>query len=119
MKNKISNQLLKGFLQPVVMNLLKENDRMYGYEITRKVEELSQGKLSLTYAALYPLLHRLENDGIVITESENVNNRIRVYYKLTEKGHRKTAEKIRELQEFIQTINTLLKPKVSLGICSI
>jgi PadR family transcriptional regulator PadR len=57
MKNKISAELLKGSLKPIVMKLLKENTRMYGYEITQRVEKLSQGKISLTYGALYPILH--------------------------------------------------------------
>ncbi len=119
MKNNISKQMLKGFLKPIVMNLLKENGRMYGYEITQKVGTLSNGKIKLTYAALYPLLHRLENDGLLVTETENVNNRTRVYYNLTEKGEKKTVEKLDEFKEFVNTLNSLLKSKPSFGICSI
>ncbi|MEZ4999633.1 MAG: PadR family transcriptional regulator [Bacteroidales bacterium] len=79
----ISTDLLKGSLKTIVLKLLKENGRMYGYEITRKVEELTAGKIKLTYGALYPVLHKLENDGSVVTESENYNNRTRIYYSLT------------------------------------
>ena len=67
---------------------------MYGYEITRKVETLTEGKIRLTYGALYPVLHKLENEGVLVTETENFNNRIRIYYSLTEKGHSVVAEKI-------------------------
>lgn len=118
MKNKISTELLKGSLKPIVMKLLNENDRMYGYEITQKVEELSNGKITLTYGALYPVLHKLEHDGIVVTEQEIVNNRTRVYYKLTSKGTKKTIEKIGEMQEFLTTLGILFKPNPSLGICT-
>jgi len=118
MRNKISSELLKGSLKPIVMKLLKENDRMYGYEITQRVDELSKGKIVLTYGALYPVLHKLETDGIVITEQENVNNRTRVYYKLTPKGTEKSIEKINELEEFIRTMTLILKPDISLGICA-
>ena len=37
---------------------------MYGYDITRKVEEMTEGKIKLTYGALYPVLHKLENEGV-------------------------------------------------------
>ena len=118
MKNKISKQLLKGSLKPIVMKLLRENKRMYGYEITRMVEELSKGRIILTYGALYPILHKLEADGVVVTELENVKNRTRVYYKLTDKGIKETVERMNELEEFVNTLNSFLKPKTSLGLCS-
>lgn len=118
MKNKISTELLKGSLKPIVMKLLKESDRMYGYEITRKVEELSKGKILLTYGALYPVLHKLEHDGIVVTEQEIVNNRTRVYYKLTPTGSKKSIEKINEMQEFLSTLGILFKPNPTVGICT-
>jgi DNA-binding PadR family transcriptional regulator len=118
MDNKISKELLKGSLKPIVMKLLKENGRMYGYEITQKVERLSKGKIALTYGALYPILHKLEAEGVVITENEIVNNRTRVYYKLTPTGTKKSEEKISELEDFIQTLSILLKPNTSVGLCS-
>ena len=118
MKTKISSELLKGSLKPIVMKLLKDNARMYGYEITQKVEELSSGKIKLTYGALYPILHKLEADGIVITEQEIVNSRTRVYYQLTKEGTKKSAEKVKELEEFVRTLGTLLKPNPALGLCA-
>jgi len=100
----IEKQLIKGSLKSIVLKLLKENDRMYGYEITQKVDQISGGRIKLTFGALYPILHKLENDGDVNTESENVNNRTRVYYELTTKGIGTANFKIRELQEFIETM---------------
>ena len=118
MKNKISSELLKGSLKPIILKLLKEQSRMYGYEITQRVEELSEGKIMLTYGALYPILHKLENDGIVITEQEIVNNRTRVYYKLTPKGSKKSVEKINEMEAFINTLGLLFKPSPKIGLCN-
>lgn len=111
----VPTELLKGSLRSIVLKLLSENGRMYGYEITQKVEELTQGKIKLTYGALYPILHKLEVDGALITESENFNNRTRIYYKLTPKGNSFAAEKIKELEEYIDVIGMLLKPKINLG----
>lgn len=107
----IPSDLIKGSLKTIVLKLLEENGRMYGYEITRKVEELTLGKIKLTYGALYPVLHKLESEGVLITESENFNNRIRIYYLLTPHGHSVVAEKIKELNEFIESLRSIVDPK--------
>jgi len=111
----IARELLKGSLKSIVLKLLSENGRMYGYEITQKVEELTSGKIKLTYGALYPILHKLEVDGAVLTESENYNNRTRIYYKLTPKGTSFAEEKVKEMEEFIDVITMLLKPNYQIG----
>lgn len=111
----ISKDLLKGSLKSIVLKLLKENGPMYGYEITQKVEEITKGKIQLTYGALYPVLHKLEKDGSVTTESETVNNRNRIYYKLTKSGIDTAMEKIKELEEYIETLKTILNPDLGLS----
>jgi PadR family transcriptional regulator PadR len=113
----ISSDLLKGSLKTIVLRLLEENGRMYGYEITQKVEELTQGKIILTFGALYPVLHKLESEGVLITEAENFNNRTRIYYQLTLKGHSVVKEKLKEMSEFIETLRSIinLQPGLSNG----
>lgn len=110
----ISSELLKGSLKTIILKVLEENGRMYGYEITRKVEELTNGKIKLTYGALYPVLHKLEAEGVLVTESENFNNRIRIYYKLTSSGKTVVVEKISEMAEFLETIKKIVEPQPGL-----
>ncbi len=114
---KISKELIKGSLKSIVLKLLSDNPRMYGYEITQKVEEITQGRIKLTFGALYPILHKLETDGSVVTESEIYNNRVRIYYRLTPKGNSVAEEKLAELQEYIEMLSSLLKPGLNLEIC--
>ncbi|HPS46211.1 MAG TPA: PadR family transcriptional regulator [Bacteroidales bacterium] len=118
-KEMISKELFKGSLKSIVLKLLTENNKMYGYEITQKVQEMTGGRIKLTFGALYPILHKLETDGSVITESEIINGRVRIYYKLTKTGKNVAKEKIKELQEFIEMINILLKPGLNLELCKI
>ncbi len=59
--------MLKGTLQTIILKLLEDNNRMYGYEITQKVKELTTGEIMLTEGALYPALHKLETEGFVET----------------------------------------------------
>ncbi|NBC83249.1 MAG: PadR family transcriptional regulator [Bacteroidetes bacterium] len=113
----ISRELQKGVLKPLILKVLNENGRMYGYEITQKVQVLTQGKIKLSYGALYPILHKLEKDGTLQTESATVNNRTRVYYHITPNGKSVVKEKIEELEEFINTIQILLKPNLGLDTC--
>ena len=59
-----SPELLKGTLQTILLKVLKDHGKMYGYEITQRVKELSDGRILLTEGALYPSLHKLEAEGL-------------------------------------------------------
>jgi PadR family transcriptional regulator, regulatory protein PadR len=111
----IPTDLIKGSLKTIVLKLLKEEGPMHGYAITRKVEELTEGKIKLTYGALYPVLHKLESEKILVTATENFNNRIRIYYSLTPKGHSAVKEKIKELNEFIEALQRIVEPGTGLS----
>lgn len=108
-----SSQLYKGSLGVIILKLLEDNGRMYGYEITQRVKALSGGKLNITEGALYPALHKLEAEGLLSVEAEKVDNRIRKYYKLTEPGTLETTNRLQELDAFIQNMQQLLKPKLA------
>ncbi len=106
----IANDLLKGTLRTIVLKLLADNGRMYGYEMTKKVEQLSAGKIKLTFGALYPVLHKLEADGHITTEIEYIGKRVRKYYTLTETGRLWSEQKVDEFFDFVNTPTYVLKP---------
>lgn len=110
-----TSELIKGTLKTIVLNLLKENNKMYGYEITQRVKELTAGKILITEGALYPTLHALEKNGELETEEEYMGKRVRKYYKLTEQGRVTAKEKVNELADFMNTMKFLLnlEPKLS------
>jgi DNA-binding PadR family transcriptional regulator len=107
------SSLYKGFLEPIIMQLLKDNGRMYGFEITQKVKALTQNELKITEGALYPLLHKLEAEGLLEVSMENIGNRIRKYYSLTKSGKKQTAGAMNEVQKFVETLQILFKPKLA------
>ena len=114
-KMKIKNsQLYKGSLNTIIMKLLEENGKMYGYEITQKIKGIIQGELTITEGALYPALHKLEAEGLLDVEIEKVDNRLRKYYKLTEKGTKETVNRLSELEDFIRNMQSLVSPKPNL-----
>jgi len=110
-----SSELLKGTLRTIILKLLADNKKMYGYEITQKVKELSRERIQITEGALYPTLHALEADGLVTTKTEYIGRRIRKYYSLSAAGKTATKEKVQELSNFIGTMITILdiKPKTA------
>jgi PadR family transcriptional regulator PadR len=67
-----SSELIKGTLKTIVLKQLENNKRMYGYEITQRVKELSLDRIQITEGALYPTLHALEAEGLVTTETEYI-----------------------------------------------
>uniref|UniRef100_UPI0040477CB3 PadR family transcriptional regulator n=1 Tax=Polaribacter sp. TaxID=1920175 RepID=UPI0040477CB3 len=109
-----NQKLYKGSLQTIILKLLANTDKMYGYEITQKVKELTKGELKITEGALYPALHKLEADGLLEVEVAKIGNRMRKYYKLTEQGTKETVGKLAEMQEFLRTMERLVSPKLSL-----
>ncbi|GAB3938444.1 PadR family transcriptional regulator [Mucilaginibacter myungsuensis] len=106
-----ANPMLKGTLQTIILKLLEDNGRMYGYEITQKVKEVSAGEVMLTEGALYPALHKLEGEGLLQTTSEIVDGRARKYYSLTPQGGKAVTSKMEEARAFIEQLQNLLDLK--------
>ena len=108
-----NNELFKGTLQTIILKLLSENNKMYGYEITQKVKLITQGELLLKEGALYPALHKLEAEGLLETSTEIVENRVRKYYSLSENGEKEVVSKLQEAKDFIAQLQLILNLKPS------
>ncbi|HWY10644.1 MAG TPA: PadR family transcriptional regulator [Bacteroidia bacterium] len=106
-----SSELIKGTLKTIVLKLLSENKKMYGYEITQRVKDLTGNKIQITEGALYPTLHALEAEGILTTETEFIGKRVRKYYSLSKIGKAKSKEKVNEFADFMNTMKFLLEIK--------
>lgn len=106
-----SSELIKGTLKTIVLKMLEDNGRMYGYEMTQKVKELTKERIQITEGALYPTLHALEQEGLVTTEMEYNGKRARKYYSLSPDGKHKTTERVNELADFMNTMKFLLDIK--------
>ena len=109
----MNKQLIKGSLSTIVLKLVGRERRMYGYEITQRVRQLTDGQIRLTEGALYPTLHKLEAEGLLTTKTEIVDGRARKYYYLTEEGEQKTVTKVEEAAAFIQHLQKLLNLKIT------
>lgn len=102
-------ELIKGTLQTIILKLLTNHERMYGYQITQRVKEMSRGELVLTEGALYPTLHKLVADGYLFTEMEKTGKRIRKYYRLTNHGNITALNKVNEFVDFVKMMSRILQ----------
>lgn len=82
----VSKDLVAASAIPLVLAILKENDS-YGYSVIKKVKELSGNELFWTEGMLYPVLHRLEAQGLIKSYWKSSQaGRPRKYYMINEEG---------------------------------
>lgn len=82
----ISRKLKAASAKPMVLSILSDGES-YGYQIIQQIEKVSDGDLEWSEAMLYPLLHRMNSDGLITSRWEVMENgRKRKYYSLTGKG---------------------------------
>lgn len=88
---EITKDLIGASAAPLILSILKEGES-YGYALIRRVRELSQGELEWTDGMLYPVLHRLEEQGFVEARWKTADNgRRRKYYALKPQGRKALA----------------------------
>jgi DNA-binding PadR family transcriptional regulator len=103
-----SKELLKGTLGVMILKLLEDQGKMYGYEISQKVKELTDGKILLKDGSLYPALHKLLKDGVLGYEEQSIGKRVRKYYFLTAQGKIAKKVQVAEVKDFIETIQRVI-----------
>lgn len=106
-----SKELTKGTLQPIILKLINEKGRMYGYEITQEVKTMTSGKIDISEGALYPILHKLAAKKVLETEKVFIGKRVRKYYKVTKEGMKMVETVTDEINDFIETLNIIFNPK--------
>ena len=101
----------QGTLALMVLKTLEAMGPLHGYGIARRIEQTSQGLLSLNYGTLYPALLKLEQEGAVSSEwGVSENHRRARYYKLTRAGHKRVAEAAREWELATEILARFLAP---------
>ena len=98
--------------ETLVLSLLKHGP-MHGYEMCRRIEERSAGYFTLKHSTLYPILHRLEKQGLVAGEWVAMDSgKPKKHYHLTAAGEAFYGETASSRRDFFRTL-TLLVPEVA------
>lgn len=103
----VNKDLVAASATPLVLAILAEGDS-YGYAIIKRVAELSGGHLQWTDGMLYPVLHRLERQGLVAAKwAEADTGRRRKYYRITKDGKAQLAAQRQQWQVVDGTLRGL------------
>jgi PadR family transcriptional regulator, regulatory protein PadR len=100
-------ELKKGSAELLILSLIEHRPR-HGYEISKLIEERSEGVLKFNVASFYPLLYRLEKRGFITgVWVEKAGQRRRRYYKLTGQGKTVLKEQRNSWAEFVNAIDRI------------
>jgi PadR family transcriptional regulator PadR len=103
------HQLRKGSTPLLLLSVLADQ-RMYGYQIMRELENRSDGYFTMTAALLYPALHKMEKEGLVVGEwEETTGKRRRKYYRITPNGREALESRKKEWLDFAAKIGETLR----------
>lgn len=92
----ISSDVIRGYNDTMILYLLLENDS-YGYEISKRIRELSEEKYVIKETTLYSAFTRLEKNGYIESYfGDETNGKRRTYYRITESGRNYYQEKCEE-----------------------
>ena len=105
---KDNKNQIAGNTTMLVLGLLKSSD-MYGYQMIEELEKRSENIFTLKAGTLYPILHTLEQQGIIESyDTQAEGQRPRKYYRITEKGIKALEEKRTEWNKYAAAINQVL-----------
>jgi len=101
----------KGDLEALILGVLQAGE-LHGYEISKRIRELSDTALAVGEGQLYPALHRLERDGMVAaTWVPQEGKPPRKVYRLTDDGNGELARHQREWSKFAEGVAAILAPR--------
>lgn len=105
---KIDKSLLSGSTAMLVLSLLRDGDK-YGYEMIEELAKRSDDTFRLKEGTLYPLLHSLEKEDLVVSYTKQTpTGRERKYYRLTAAGLAQLEYKEKEWRMFSKTVDAVL-----------
>lgn len=94
------NAVWQGTLSLMVLRTLLTLGEQHGYGIARRIEQTSDGKLSINYGTLYPALLKLEQEGLITSAwGLSDNNRKAKFYTLTRAGRKQVERETRHWAE--------------------
>lgn len=110
MEDRILQQLKKGVLEMLVLELICQKPT-YGYELMADLKARSENLLTLKEGTLYPILYRLEDDGMIIASwSQGAGKTApKKMYAATEKGQQERRQRLRIWNSFSETVTGFFK----------
>jgi PadR family transcriptional regulator PadR len=99
---------LNGVPELLVLRILDRRP-MHGYELVRAIETATSQTLEFGEGCIYPVLHRLEQQGALASRRETVNGRSRLVYRVTATGRKKLAASTSAWKRVVEAVNGVLE----------
>lgn len=103
----IDKGYIAGSSRLLVLKMLEEKS-YYGYEMIKTLKERSNDVFDMKEGTLYPILHKLENDGYIVSSQVLVDSRTRKVYTITTKGLKELQKEQKQYEEFSTAMNQVL-----------
>ncbi|MBO4289115.1 MAG: helix-turn-helix transcriptional regulator [Lachnospiraceae bacterium] len=105
---KFDKSLLSGSTKLLILSVLQDSDK-YGYEMIESLAQRSDNAFEMKEGTLYPLLHGMENEGLIRAYGqETPSGRRRRYYTLTDAGKRELSRQEQQWRVFAGAVNMVL-----------
>jgi PadR family transcriptional regulator PadR len=104
-------ELLRGNTDSLLLYLISESGRIHGYRLIKEIQSRSGGFFKFREGTVYPALHKLESDGLILGEWQvQPSGQQRRYYRITERGEEVLLKRISMWFKFSDAMNLILKP---------
>ncbi len=107
-ERKSNPAFLNGVPELLILQLLSHR-AMHGYELVQAIKCASHNELEFGEGCVYPILHRLEGDGLLKAVRESTSGRARVVYCVTPRGKARLAQSISSWQRVVTAVNLALQ----------
>lgn len=99
---------LNGVPELMVLRVLRD-ESLHGYAIVQQIAQRTGGKIEFGEGSIYPVLYRLEQDGLLTSRKEEVRGRQRILYRLSSKGLKQLESRTARWQEVVCAIQTFFE----------
>ncbi len=104
-------ELLKGNTDSLLLSIIS-HEPTYGYQIVKELQKRSNGYFHFKEGTLYPALHRLERENLIVGKWQVLpNGQQRRYYYITEKGQQVLTKRLATWQHFSEAVKAVLQPE--------
>lgn len=103
----VDKSLVSGSMTMMILKLLEEKD-MYGYEMIDTLRMKSNNVFELKAGTLYPLLHGMEEKGLLTSYEQEYVGKVRKYYSITKEGKKILKKKTEEWNEYRVAVSNVL-----------
>jgi PadR family transcriptional regulator PadR len=113
-RKRTNPDFVNGIPELLILRLIAGRP-MYGYKLVQAIRLATGGRLEFGEGCIYPLLHRLESDGLLASRRESVGGRDRFVYRVTATGRKNLVERVSAWEQVAAAVRQALEGAADVG----